>query len=169
MSTTNWADIVKLAGESASGNYEPLPDGDYDLKVVEATATTASTGRKMFKIKAEVQNGAYAKRLVWDNLVVVLDNPKALGAFFSKMAALGLPQTYFTPDRTDAQIEDALRGAHFRVTLGRKTYNGNVSNEIKKYHRIATANVDTVSTTAHRHQSRQIIDLLHLLEFLIKF
>ena len=35
MSSINWADLVKDAGESSSGNYEPLPDGDYDLKVIE--------------------------------------------------------------------------------------------------------------------------------------
>ncbi len=31
MSTLNWGDLVKDAGESAGGNYEPLADGDYDL------------------------------------------------------------------------------------------------------------------------------------------
>jgi hypothetical protein len=36
MSTLNWADLVRDAGESSS--YEPLPDGDYDVVVVEATA-----------------------------------------------------------------------------------------------------------------------------------
>ena len=29
MSTLNWGDLIKEAGES--GNYDPLPDGDYDV------------------------------------------------------------------------------------------------------------------------------------------
>jgi hypothetical protein len=71
MSTLNWGDLVKDAGESAS--YEPLPDGDYDLTVLEATAKVSQSGKTMFAIKAQVQNGAHAKRLIWDNLVVIPD------------------------------------------------------------------------------------------------
>jgi hypothetical protein len=133
MSTTNWADLVQAAGDSA-GSYDPLPNGDYDLQVVEASATTASTGKKMFKTKSEVQTGAYAKRLVWDNLVISPDNPKAMGAVLSKFNALGVSRDFLMTNPTDAQIEQALSGVHFRATLGQRTYQGNVSNEITKYH-----------------------------------
>ena len=71
MSTLNWGDLVKDAGEV--GSYEPLPDGDYDLQIVEATAKVAQSGKTMFAIKAQVLTGAHAKRLVWDNLVVTPD------------------------------------------------------------------------------------------------
>ena len=94
MSTVNWSDLVKEAGETAS--YEALPDGDYDLKVIAATATTTQTGKTMFKLTTEVQSGPYAKRRIWDNLTVTTDNPKALGMFFRKMAALGLAREYLT-------------------------------------------------------------------------
>ena len=135
MSSLNWADLVKDAGESAGGNYEPLPDGDYDFKVLEATATTSASGKTMFKIKAEVQTGAHAKRLVWDNLVISPENATALGIFFSKMAALGLPREFFTNNNpSNAQIEAQIQGKAFRATLGTRTWNGTKQNEIKKYH-----------------------------------
>ena len=93
MSTLNWGDLVKEAGDVAS--YDPLPDGDYELQIIEATAKTTQSGKTMFAIKAQVTVGAHAKRLVWDNLVVSTDNPTALGIFFRKMNALGLGQEYF--------------------------------------------------------------------------
>ena len=80
MSSLNWGDLVKDAGET--GSYEPLPDGDYDLVVQEAVAKTSQSGKTMFALKAQVQNGAHAKRLVWDNLVVTPESPAALGMFF---------------------------------------------------------------------------------------
>ena len=88
MSTLNWGDLVKDAGDVAS--YEPLPDGEYDLVVLEATAKVSQSGKTMFALKAQVQSGAHAKRLVWDNLVISPENSNALGMFFRKMGALGL-------------------------------------------------------------------------------
>jgi hypothetical protein len=137
MSSVNWTDLIKEAGETTS--YEPLPDGDYELKVTEAKATVTQTGKTMFKITTEVQSGPHAKRRVWDNLVITTDNPKALGMFFMKMSALGLGKEYFTTNPTNAQIEQALFGRSFRGTLATRTYNGNRSNEIKNYFAIATA------------------------------
>jgi hypothetical protein len=72
MSSLNWSDLVKEAGETSS--YEPLPDGDYALKVIEATAKVSQSGKTMFAITTEVQGGPHAKRRVWDNLVVSPDS-----------------------------------------------------------------------------------------------
>jgi hypothetical protein len=134
MSTINWADLVQQAGESASNtNYEPLPDGDYELKVIQAQATTTSTGKVMFKVTNEVQGGPFAKRRVWDQLVVTTDNPKAMNMFFMKASAMGLGRTFWDANPSNAQVEQALNGRTFRATLGKRTYNGTESNEIKRY------------------------------------
>jgi hypothetical protein len=135
MGSINWGDLVKEAGESAGGNYEPLPDGDYDLKVIEATATTSASGKAMFKITTEVQGGAFSKRRVWDNLVVSPENPSALGIFFTKMAALGVPREFFLNNNpTNAQVEQAIFGKSFRANVGSRVYQGDKKNEIKKYY-----------------------------------
>ena len=55
MSTLNWSDLIKEAAETTV--YEPLPDGDYDLKVLEVTAKITQSGKPMFSVKAEVQGG----------------------------------------------------------------------------------------------------------------
>lgn len=134
MSSLNWSDLVKEAGETTS--YEPLPDNDYELKVTESKATVSQSGKTMFKITTEVQGGPHAKRRIWDQLVISPENPKALTMFFVKMGALGLGKDFFESNPTNAQIEAALLHRSFRGTVGKRTYNGNVSNEIKNYHRI---------------------------------
>lgn len=132
MSTLNWGDLIKEAGESAT--YEPLPDGDYDLSVLEATATQSQSGKTMFKIKAQVEGGPHNKRLIWDNLVISTGNATALGIFFQKMAALGFPKESFANNPTNAQIEQALTGRRFRAQVGSRVWQGNKQNEIKKYY-----------------------------------
>lgn len=135
MSTLNWSDIIKDAGESAGGNYEPLPDGDYDLKVIEVKATVTQTGKTMFKLTTEVQTGPYAKRRIWDNLVVSPENTNALNIFLSKMAALGLPREFFSNNNpSNAQIEAAVTGRPFRAQVGSRTWNGDKRNELKRYY-----------------------------------
>lgn len=137
MSSLNWSDLIKDAGEPT--NYDPLPDGDYELKVIESKAKSTQSGKTMFSITTEVQGGPHAKRRIWDNLTVSPENPKALAIFFSKMEALGLPRDFFnTSNPSNAQIEQALLGRSFRGTLGKKTYNGTVSNEITKYFRLVS-------------------------------
>jgi hypothetical protein len=149
MSTINWADLVKQAGDAGGNtNYEPLPDGDYELKVIQAVATTTSTGKVMFKVTNEVQGGPYAKRRVWDQLVVTTDNPKAMNMFFMKASAMGLGRTFWDANPSNAQVEQALNGRSFRATLGKRTYNGTESNEIKRYFPSQTAAADTSATTA---------------------
>ena len=149
MSTLNWGDLVKDAGETAGGNYEPLPDGDYDLKVIEASATTSQSGKTMFKITTEVQVGPHAKRRVWDNLVISPESSNALGIFFSKMAALGLPREFFTNSNpTNAQIESMLVGRTFRAQIGSRTWNGSKRNELKRYYVQQTAGTVPAQTAA---------------------
>jgi len=146
MSTINFSELLKQAGTAAtSTNYEPLPDGDYDLKVIEASATTTSTGKLMFKVTNEVQGGAYDKRRVWDQLVVSPDNPKAMNMFFMKANAMGLGTPYWEQNPSPAQVEQALMGRAYRATLGTRTYNGTQSNEIKRYYPATTASAAPAS------------------------
>ena len=133
MSSLNWADLVNEAGDVG---YDPLPDGDYDLNIVEANAKVTQTGKTMFAIKAQVLTGAHAKRLVWDNLVVSTDNPNALAIFFRKMGALGLGREFFAASPSNAQIEQALVNRQFRAQVGSRTWQGQKKNEIKAYYAI---------------------------------
>ena len=133
MSTLNWGDLVKEAGEVSAG-YDALPDGDYDLVITEATAKVSQSGKTMFAVKAQVQHGAHAKRLIWDNLVITPDNAAALGMFFRKMSAIGLGREFFATNPSNAQIESAMQGRAFRAQVGSRTWQGQKKNEIKMYY-----------------------------------
>jgi hypothetical protein len=134
VSSLNWADLVKDAGEATS-NFEPLPDGDYDLKVVEAPAGTTSTGKTMFKLKAQITSGPYANRFIWDNITISPENKNALGIFFAKMAALGIPREFFLNNNpSNAQIEATLQGRVFRAQIGSEIYQGAKKNKIARYY-----------------------------------
>ena len=133
--TIDFAALVQKAGDAAANtNYEPLPEGDYEFKVIEAVATTASTGKLMFKITNEVQGGPHSNRRVWDQWVVSPDNETALNIFFAKGAALGLNKSYWEQRPTPAQVEQALVGRSFRGKVALRTYQGKPSNEIKSYY-----------------------------------
>ena len=148
MSSLNWGDLVKDAGDIGGGNFEPPPDGDYDLIVIEATAKVAQSGKTMFAITAQVTGGAHAKRRVWDNLVVTPDSPAALGMFFRKMAALGLGREYFATAPSNAAIEAALQNRTFRAQIGSRTWNGSKKNEIKMYYTATASAAAPVAAAA---------------------
>lgn len=132
MSTLNWAELVQDAAESG-GNFEPLPAGDYDLKVVGVEEKQTSKGKTMFVIKSEVQSGAYAKRLLWDNLVISPESPGAMGIFFRKMAALGLSKEFFGGQPSNAAISQAISGRPFKGRIKQTVYNGQDRNEFVAY------------------------------------
>jgi len=139
MSSLNWGDLIKDAAESG-GPMEPLPEGDYELKVLEAEDKVAQSGRTMFTIKCQVQGGAHANRLIWDNLVIVPDKPNALGMFFRNMEALGLTkENFWSREPDNAQINQALVGRTFRAKVGQRTYNGTKRNEVLSYYPSAGA------------------------------
>lgn len=132
MPTKSWTELLTDAGD-AGGTFEVMPEGDYDFVVKEAKAQTASTGKQMFVIKAEIQGGPHNSRLVWHNFVLSHDNPAALGFFFRHMAVLGLNAEYFKQNPADHHVADALVGRRFRGQLGIKKYQGQDKNEIKAF------------------------------------
>ncbi len=128
----SWADLVRDAG-SAAQDFSPIPAGNYDFKVVEATHKITQSGKTMFVVKAQVQGGPHNGRLVWDNLVISPESEKALGFFFRKMAALGVTTEYFAQNPTNDQIAAALLNRQFvgEVTVG--TFNNKPTNNINGY------------------------------------
>jgi len=145
--TVDFAALVQKAGDAAAKtNYEPLPEGDYEFKVLEANATTASTGKLMFKLTNEVQGGPHSSRRVWDQWVVTPDNETAMNIFFAKGSALGLSKEYWMANPSPAQVEQALVGRTFRGKVAIRTYQGKPSNEIKSYYPSTSA--PAAATTA---------------------
>jgi hypothetical protein len=130
----DWADLARNAASAGGGSFQPIPDGDYDMKVVEVESKTSTGGKQMFALKTQIQSGPHANRLVWDNLVVSQDSPTALGFFFRKMQALGLGQDFFATRPSNDQIVAGLQGRSFRAQIGSREWNGSPKNEIKNYY-----------------------------------
>lgn len=137
MTQLNWGELIKDAADG--GSFEPLPVGDYNFKIIEAPHKTAQSGRDMWKVKAEVLDGPHARRLVWNNLVLVTENPNALGMFFRKMGALGLTQEFFSQNPDVETISRALVGRAFRGSVTQSEYQGKINNDIAMYYPLQAA------------------------------
>ena len=144
MTQINWGEIIKEAADSGT-SFEPLPVGDYNLNIKEASYKKAQSGRDMWKITTEVIDGPHARRRVWNNLVLVTENPTALGMFFRKMGALGLTQEFFAQNPDVDTIARAMIGRSFRGQVTQSDYQGKINNDIQMFYPISTQ--PGVSTT----------------------
>ena len=136
MTQLNWGELIKEAADSGA-SFEPLPVGDYNLTIKEAAYQRAQSGRDMWKITTEVIDGPHARRRVWNNLVLVPENPNALGMFFRKMGALGLTQEFFAQSPDVDTIARAMLGRSFRGQVTQREYQGKISNEIQMFYPIS--------------------------------
>ena len=61
------SDVTPDTG-AAGGSYDPIPEGEYILKAVDAEEkpTTAGTG-SYISVKFEVARGEFSGRLLWQN------------------------------------------------------------------------------------------------------
>lgn len=60
-----------------SGNYEPIPDGEYTLVGLEAEEKDTASGGVMIKAKFEVVGGDHNGRFIWQNFNVVNKSEQA--------------------------------------------------------------------------------------------
>jgi len=129
----SWTELLNDAGDS-KGGFEPVPEGDYDFKIVGAEPKQASSGNMMYIAKCEIQGGPHAKRLVWNNFVLSTTKQAALGFFFRNMKAIGLGQEFFLQNPSDHQVAEAMIGKTFRGKVGIRSWQGKESNEIREFY-----------------------------------
>ena len=131
MPTRSWQDLLNDAGET--GNYDPLPEGDYDFVIKQSEVKTAQSGRTMYVVKAAVEGGPFNGKTVWHNFVITPENPTALGWFFRNMGTLGLGQEYFKSNPSDHHVAEALVGRRFRGQIQIRKWQGQDKNEIRGF------------------------------------
>lgn len=131
----SWDELLEQAGDAVPDSFEPLPESDYDLEVVEVShsMTKKVPSNNMWTIQSKVVGGQFNNRRIWDRVVLTADNQKALPFFFMKMGAMGLNREYFAQKPTNEHITAALRGRRFRARIVQKPYQGEMKNEIGKY------------------------------------
>jgi hypothetical protein len=130
MADIPWDELMDAADNS---DFAPIPQSDYDVKIIETEATKSSTDKPMWKITTEVLNGPHAGRKVWTQQTLTMDNPDALNVFFRQMAAAGLTGEFFKTKPTNQQIADALLGRQFRAKVTIREWQGVPRNNIKQW------------------------------------
>jgi hypothetical protein len=140
MSTTNWLDLLNEAKQNGGPqDFGPIPAGEYHLKVLEAETRQTQNGKTKYTIKAQVQNGAHAGRLIWDDLIVSPESAGAMGFFFRKMGVLGLNKPFFEAQPSDDQITNALKDREFLGKVIVDNFGGKDRNKIDGYKPLAAA------------------------------
>lgn len=128
MSELDWGALQQEAKSAAA-----LPDGDYPAFVLDAEATTSSTGKPMIKAQYRITDGPAKDKKVRTQFVVSAESPVALRIFFQQMAMHGLDAAYFDTKPPLANVAGQLKGKHVNIELGTRQWQGNDVNEVKNY------------------------------------
>lgn len=129
----NWSDLYNTA---KAVTWDALPNGDYEVKVVETDAVRTQNGKPMLKAKLEVVNGQFAKRKILTQFVLSVENETALSIFFRQMKAFGLDEHFFAtvPPGQLGPVAQALMNRTALVTVGQREFpagSGQMRNEVK--------------------------------------
>ena len=70
---------VKEVEENGGGNFEPIPDGQYEVEVEVMELVTSKAGDPMLKIWFKVLEGKYEGQRIFYNKVMQPQNDRAFG------------------------------------------------------------------------------------------
>lgn len=125
------ADVTPDAGAPAGGNYDPIPDGEYTLKALEAEERTTSRGDGTYiKVKFEVTKGEHTGRLLWQNFNINNPSPRAQQIGRQQLVAWATACGRPEADDTDKLLERPFRAA---VSIEKGTGGYSDSNRIKAF------------------------------------
>jgi hypothetical protein len=115
----------------AGGSYDPIPEGEYVLKALDAEekATSAGTG-SYIKVKFEVVKGEHVGRLLWQNFNINNPSEKAQRIGRQQLVAWATACGKPEADDTDKLLEKPFR-ADVAIEKGTGGYKD--SNRIKAF------------------------------------
>lgn len=119
--------------ESTGSEFEPLPAGWYQACITGSDLTDTKSGSGQYiKVKYDILGPTHAGRLVWQNLNIRNQNPKAeeigLRQLGEVLRALGL---------VEIEETDQLVGGNVEIKLAVKTDDYGTKNEVKSVRAIA--------------------------------
>lgn len=126
MTEIDWSALQKEASTAGV-----LPAASYNLIVVDATATQASTGKPMIKVKFRVMDGPHKDKPVWNQFTLSAENAIALRIFFQHMAAFGLDANFFASNPSMDTVAKNLINRAVTAELGVRQWQGADRNEVK--------------------------------------
>jgi hypothetical protein len=124
------SDVTPDTG-ATGGSYDPIPEGEYVLKALEAEekATSAGTG-SYIKVKFEVVKGEHTGRLMWQNFNINNPSEKAQRIGRQQLVAWATACGKPEADDTDKLLEKPFRAA---VSIEKGTGGYADSNRIKAF------------------------------------
>ena len=124
------SDVTPDTG-ATGGSYDPIPDGEYVLKALDAEekATSAGTG-SYIKVKFEVVKGEYTGRLIWQNFNINNPSEKAQRIGRQQMVAWATACGKPDADDTDKLLDKPFSAA---VSIEKGTGGYSDSNRIQAF------------------------------------
>lgn len=123
-------DVTEVEPPAPRGEYEPIPEGNYILKALDAVEKKTAKGGVMITAKFEVVKGEHAGRLLWQNFntVNVSDTAQTIGR--QQLVAWATACGYPLENETDR-----LLGKSFAASVGISPPKGSfpASNNIKAF------------------------------------
>jgi len=125
----------------ASDDYSAVPAGSYTAVIIASeNKQTKSNNGSYLEFTLEIIEGQYKGRKVWDRLNLVNQNQTAVEIATRTLASI-CKAVAVTKPRDSAE----LHNKPMQVLLAVKSYNGNESNEVKKY---SASNAKLATSTA---------------------
>ena len=133
--------LTNLKGADAKG-FTAMPAGQYDAIVYEASHTEVGEnstgslppGTPGIKLQFKIDGGDYDNRRLFTNLWLAPDGHEKKSVMDNIMAAalvaMGFPEDEVTSGKLKVDYED-FAGREVRLSVGTKTYNGELQNEVK--------------------------------------
>lgn len=124
------SDVTPDTG-AGGGTYEPIPEGAYILKALDAEEKTTSAGTGSYiKVKFEVVKGEHAGRLLWQNFNINNPSEKAQRIGRQQLVAWATACGKPDADDTDKLLEKPFRAD---VTIEKGTGGYSDSNRIRAF------------------------------------
>lgn len=74
--------VIKMNLDDIGGNFEPIPEGEYEAYVFDVEATTFRSGNEGFSVTYNIAKGPHKGRKIYDNIVLTEKAYWKLGQFW---------------------------------------------------------------------------------------
>jgi hypothetical protein len=117
-------------GSDDNRSYDVLPEGKYDVIVLEAKEKTTKKGDRAIEITFQVLEGQYKERLLWETLNLWNSSDQARTIARDRLASIC--KACNAPAATST---DVLLGRRMQVSVGRRMndFRGKEENHIKAF------------------------------------
>ncbi len=109
-----------------TGDFSPVPDGEYVLACTGVQDKTTQTGRDMVNLELTVEDGEFKGRKLWTNVTMIPDGEPGHGMMVHALHAFGMP---FDGD-LDFETEE-FKGRCAKANVVQATYTDAKSGQVK--------------------------------------